>query len=79
MLSTIARVVSHAPNSIADCEFRIADWIMPNPQSEIHNPKFSKEADRVPDTSALGSAIDEARLLHLTKQMNEIRAVLKRA
>ena len=37
-----------------------------------------KMADRVPDTSALGSAIDEARLLHLTKQMNEIRAVLRR-
>ena len=38
----------------------------------------SEKADRVPDTSALGSAIDEARLLHLTKQMNEIRAVLRR-
>ena len=36
-------------------------------------------AERIPDTSALGSAIDEARLLHLTKQMNEIRAVLRRA
>ena len=53
-----------------------------NPQppagSEIRNSKFSNPADRVPDTSALGSAIDEARLLHLTKQMNEIRAVLRR-
>ena len=39
----------------------------------------SEKADRVPDTSALGSAIDEARLLHLTKQMNEIRAVLRRS
>jgi hypothetical protein len=38
----------------------------------------TEKADRVPDTSALGSAIDEARLLHLTKQMNEIRALLRR-
>jgi len=37
------------------------------------------KADRIPDTSALGSAIDEARLLHLTKQINEIRAILRRA
>ncbi len=38
----------------------------------------TEKADRISDTSALGSAIDEARLLHLTKQMNEIRAVLRR-
>jgi len=36
-------------------------------------------ADRTPDTSALGSAIHEARWLHLTNQLNEIRAVLRRA
>src|SRR5207248_11465102 len=47
--------------------------------SRITSPFHHSPADRVPDTSALGSAIDEARLLHLTKQMNEIRAVLKRA
>ena len=47
--------------------------------SSITSPFSNSQADRVPDTSALGSAIDEARLLHLTKQMNEIRAILKRA
>jgi len=45
---------------------------------QLLNHFCSEKADRIPDTSALGSAIDEARLLHLTKQMNEIRAVLRR-
>src|SRR5260221_713552 len=49
-------------------------------QEPINSQQFrNEEADRTPDTSALGSAIDEAHLLQLTRQLNEIRAILKKA
>ncbi len=38
----------------------------------------TEKADRIPDTSALGSAIHEARFLQLNKQLNQIRALLRR-
>src|SRR5947209_3703457 len=46
--------------------------------AQLSNHFCTMKADRIPDTSALGSAIDEARLMQLTKQMNEIRAILRR-
>ena len=38
----------------------------------------NEKADRISDTSALGPAIYEARLLQVRKLMNEIRAIMKR-
>ena len=49
-----------------------------NELAQLLNHFCTKKADRFPITSALGAAILEARLLHLKKQINEIRAARRR-